>query len=442
MLVFYFLAAITVWLGVLSLRGGLRFLSHVRREVPLPPANYVPFVSVIAPFRGIDHDLEENIGALFTQRYPAYEIIFVTGRADDPGLAVVEEVCEAMSDKLQFVADSQSSHCLEVPDDPGRELSADEDDNLKIVGHPIPARVIIAGEAVDSGQKVHNLRTAVQEIDQRTEVLVFVDSDALSHVNWLQSLVAPLSDETVGAATGYRWFMPAKGGAASQLRSVWNASIASALGARADKNFCWGGSTAIRRATFERLKVAERWRGTVSDDFTLTRVLQEAQLPIHFVPACLIVSFDDCGFRELLEFTNRQLKITRVYAAHLWRAVLLGSSQFVLVFFGGIALVMARLLLRQPIGVAVGMLAIIFTLGAAKAWIRLRAVRIALRNYSSLRRQATLAHLCLWPFASALFLCNALAAAVSRRINWRGITYELKSPTEAVIIARESDWND
>jgi hypothetical protein len=36
-----------------------------------------------------------------------------------------------------------------------------------------------------------------------------------------------------------------------------------------------------------------------------------------------------------------------------------------------------------------------------------------------------------------LFLCNALLAMSSRRIKWRGISYELKSATEAVIIARE-----
>jgi hypothetical protein len=46
-------------------------------------------------------------------------------------------------------------------------------------------------------------------------------------------------------------------------------------------------------------------------------------------------------------------------------------------------------------------------------------------------------HLLLWPFASALYLCNALAAGFSRRIKWRGIDYELKSATEAVIISRE-----
>ena len=32
---------------------------------------------------------------------------------------------------------------------------------------------------------------------------------------------------------------------------------------------------------------------------------------------------------------------------------------------------------------------------------------------------------------------NAIVAGFSRRIVWRGITYELKSPTEAVIISRD-----
>jgi cellulose synthase/poly-beta-1,6-N-acetylglucosamine synthase-like glycosyltransferase len=402
LLLFYFFAAIAIWLGVLSLRGGLRYYAHVRRETARQLPVYTPFASVIAPFRGLDKELTENIRALFTQDYPTYEITFVTDRAGDPALKVVEELRASIGEIKR-----------------------------------IASRIVVSGDAIDSGQKVHNLRAAAAEIDPASEVLVFVDTDARPHAKWLRSLVAPLRDERLGAATGYRWFMPVRGGLAAHLRSVWNASIASALGAHADKNFCWGGSTAIRRTVFERLKVADRWRGTVSDDFTLTRVLREAKLPIHFVPDCLTVSFDDCGFRELLEFTTRQLKITRVYAAHLWQAVLFGSLLFVLAFFGGLALLVVRAALGLSVAVPLILLAIIFVLGAAKAWIRVRAVRIALANYGPHLGSSLLGHLLLWPFASALFLCNALAAAFSRRIKWRGIRYELKSPTEAVIISRQ-----
>jgi hypothetical protein len=38
--------------------------------------------------------------------------------------------------------------------------------------------------------------------------------------------------------------------------------------------------------------------------------------------------------------------------------------------------------------------------------------------------------------ASLLYFYNAIVAGLSRRIKWRGITYKLKSPTEAVIISR------
>ncbi|HEV7745052.1 MAG TPA: glycosyltransferase family 2 protein [Pyrinomonadaceae bacterium] len=400
MAVFYFFAAIVIWLGFLSLRGGLNFAAYVRRETARPLPDFTPFVSVIAPCRGLEDGLRENISALFQQNYPAYEVILVTDSADDASLSLMKQIIEA---------EGAGEH----------------------------ARVVIAGAAVNSGQKVHNLSVAASAVNSRSEVFVFVDTDARPQANWLRALVSPLADERIGAASGYRWFISETGGLASQLRSVWNASIASALGEREDKNFCWGGSTAIRKSTFEKLLVAEHWQGTVSDDFTLTRVLQEAKLPIHFVPACLVASVGDCSAKELLEFTNRQLKITRVYSAHLWKPVLIGSLLFCLVFFGGIALVVSRALMRLPFAVPLVALSLIYLLGVAKSYIRLQAVAIPLRSYRKQLWRSLPAHLLLWPFASALYLCNAVTAAFSRRIKWRGITYELKSATEAVIISRE-----
>lgn len=395
MLFFYFAVAIIIWLGILSLRNGFSFAAYVAEQLRLPPSDYTPFASVIAPTRGLDTGLEENIEPLLSQNYPEYEVIFVTDRSDDPSVPLIERVIK-------------QSSC--------------------------PARIVIAGDAVDSGQKVHNLRVAVSHVYSKCHVLVFVDTDARPHTDWLRSLVAPLKDQQIGAASGYRWFIPASGGIASHLRSVWNASIASALGPRGDKNFCWGGSTAIRRSTFERLRVSERWRGSVSDDFTVTRVLQEAKLPIHFVPQCLIPSLDDCSFSDLFEFTNRQLKITRTYAPHLWRSVLIGSLIFTTVFFGGLIMVIIRAAQGRSFVVPLLLLLIVYVLGAIKSYIRLQSVAGALQAYRKQLLKSLPAHVLLWPIASALFLVNGVVAACSRRITWRGITYELKSATEAVII--------
>lgn len=387
MYLYYFLAAVACWFGIQSLRNGVRFARYVRRETSRAPQNFEPFVSVIAPTRGVEPGFEENVRPLLKQDYASYEVLFVFDEMRDPSLEIVKEM---------------------------------------------GGRTVISGPAKGTGQKVHNLIAAVGEIDPRCEVIVFVDTDARPDTNWLRQLVAPLADETIGASTGYRWFIPARGGIASRLRGVWNASIASALGADTGKNFCWGGSTAIRRSTFERLNVVDHWPGTVSDDFTITRVLKEAKLPIHFTPHCLVASVGDCGFGELLEFTTRQIKITRVYASHLWLPLLLGSAQFAIVFFGGIALwIVSR---SVPVLVIV---TVLFLLGAAKSVIRWRAVSIPLAEHRSKLNRDLLAHVFLWPFASLLYLYNTIVAGFSRRITWRGITYELKSPSEAVIISRE-----
>jgi len=390
MVVYYILAAISCWIGIKSLLGGFRFADYVRRETSRPLPNFQPFASVIAPGRGLEPGLADNLRPLLTQDYARYEVLFVFDAADDPAIEVVEQLTAAAT---------------------------------------LPTRIVIAGPATDSGQKVHNLRIATTQVDPESEVLVFVDTDARPGRDWLKKLVAPLVDKGLGASTGYRWFIPENGGLASRLRSVWNASIASALGADTTKNFCWGGSTAIHRTTFNELAVNDRWRGTVSDDFTITGVLKEAKLPIHFTPNCLVASAGDCDFKELLEFTTRQIKITRVYASHLWLPLLLGSSLFTITFFGGLILI--SVYPRSPVAY---ILLILFALGAVKSFIRFRAVSRVLK----ISNGDLVAQIFLWPFAQLLYLYNAIIAGFSQRITWRGITYELKSPREAVIISRDS----
>jgi cellulose synthase/poly-beta-1,6-N-acetylglucosamine synthase-like glycosyltransferase len=397
MYVYYFLAAVACFFGFQSLRSGFRYVAYVKRETSKPLPNYQPFVSVIAPSRGLEPGLEENLRTLLNQDYPFYEVLFVFDRKDDPAVDVLSRLA------------------------PGN----------------VSARTIISGPASDSGQKVHNLRVAVDEVDSKSEVLVFVDTDARPGKLWLRKLVAPLADETLAASSGYRWFVPKQGGLASRMRSVWNASVASALGEDRQKNFCWGGSTAIRRSVFAELNIRERWRGSVSDDFTVTNVIKEAKLPIHFTPHCLVASVGDCDLGELFEFTTRQIKITRVYAPQLWKPLLLGCSLFTIVFFGGILLLFARIALGHSWLVLFLVLCLVFALGAIKAVIRLQVVGIPLVDYKRELRRDMLAHFFLWPVASFLYLYNAIVAGFSRRVSWRGITYELKSPNEAVIISRD-----
>ena len=218
------------------------------------------------------------------------------------------------------------------------------------------------------------------------------------------------------------------------MRSVWNASIASALGQNTRSNFCWGGSMAIRRDTFERLEIREKWLGTLSDDFTVTRAIKAAGLPIVFVPQALTASVGDCSFGETVEFTTRQMKITRVYATPLWLMSLVGSAVFNAVMITAFLIVVLSRNNGPPVWISIAVLVLVTVFSTGKSWLRLTAVRLALPEHEAeLQRQAWTQNT-LWILAPNLFLYNSLASLVSRRMTWRGIRYELKSPTETVII--------
>ncbi len=395
-LVFYILAVLLIYLSYKSLRGGFHYLNYFKKELARPPSDYTPFTTVFAPCKGLEDGLAKNLAALLEQDYPHYEVIFVTDGEHDPAVPVVREA--------------------------SRKAAMD-------------AKLVFSSKADESSRKVESLREAVLHADNRSQVFVFVDSDARPSKDWLRNLVAPLEDVNVGAATGYRWLLSDRPTFASELRSVWNASIASALGADTKSNFCWGGSMAIRRDTFERLDIREKWRGTLADDFAVTRAMNAAKLPIYFVPQALTASIEDCTVREMLEFTTRQMKITRVYAPKLWLRSFLGSGLFCVVMLSAIAIVIFSRTNNLNVLIAIITLSLVSILGIGKSWLRLRAVRLVLTEYEDELRKQMLPQLTLWLFSPFVFLYNSAAALFSRRIEWRGIQYELVSPTETKIIA-------
>lgn len=399
MLVFYFFALIVVWLGWVSFRGGIDYLKFFKSELAKPKSDFAPFCTIFAPCRGMDSDLAENLSALFKQDFPAYEIIFVTDNENDASVPIINSLISAFPR-------------------PGGKL-------------------IIAGKAENEGQKVHNLRQAVLHASPKSEVFVFVDSDARPGKDWLRNLIAPLTNENIGCATGYRWFLSEKGGFSAELLSAWNASVVSFLGKDQNKNFCWGGSTAIRRADFEPLKVSDHWQGTLSDDFIVMRVMRAAKKGICFVPQCLTASFHDPSFHEMLEFTTRQIKITRVYATNFWLLSFIGAILFNLTFWAGVILLFYATGWHFWLTLAFILATII--LGIGKAWIRLDAVKLVLTEYQNQLNRQFFWQNTLWLLTPILYFYNGFAALISRRINWRGITYELKSPTETVIIATNAE---
>src|SRR6185369_14171125 len=133
------LAIVSFWFGLQSLLSGIRYAAYVRRETSRPLPDFQPFVSVIAPGRGLEPGLIDNLRPLVTQDYPHYEVLFVFDALDDPALKIVDALKKTAT---------------------------------------VDTHTVITGPATDGGQKVHNLRVAVNNDDSRSEVLVCVDPDA------------------------------------------------------------------------------------------------------------------------------------------------------------------------------------------------------------------------------------------------------------------------
>ena len=358
------LGIIAILQGFLTLLDGLKAGRYMRTFRPRRMAR--ERVTVFCPCKGTDAEFEKNIQSILAQDYPKYDV--------------------------QFVVE-------------------DEDDAACQMLRSLGVSVLVAGHATNCGQKVHNLRYAVEH-NATADVYVFCDSDARFSPNWLSTLLAPL--DAANITTGYRWYVPTRLHVPTLLRSAWNSSSVGILGDH-NRNFAWGGSNAMHRETFHRLKILDAWRGAVSDDYAITRTAQRAGAKIVFVPECLIPSYGECSFRELLEFTTRQIIITRVYHPGLWRVGFAGHAVFNLAFW--------LLPFSHPI-----LWGVVYVLSAAKSWVRYSAVQTAL-PLSALSKHGWF-YILGSPLVAGLYLYNMIASALSTEIVWRQIHYKLISPNE------------
>jgi cellulose synthase/poly-beta-1,6-N-acetylglucosamine synthase-like glycosyltransferase len=388
----------------LALIATARFTRYALRGRAARQTRYQPKAVVIVPCRGLEHGFEENVQAILAQDYRDYEVIFVTESESDPAHGILARILKQR-----------------------RRLAP-------------PTWVVVAGEARNRGQKVHNLLAALdtlKSIDRRVEALVFADSDMRPARNWLAELVAPLGDHRVGATTGYRWYLPSNEGRdpaqsfASFLLSVWNASALALLGERSE--FAWGGSTAILRENFDEIGVKERWQGALSDDYVLTSAVRERGQRIKFVPQCLVASRSEVTGKDLLEFTTRQMRITRVYSPRVWRLACASHGLFNLAFWGGLLRLVVSSLTGTPNRSLAALLAGVFLFGAITGAMR---ALVAARLLAAVHGIKWLAYLSLGPVVSLVYLYNIVDSARSTRIVWRGIGYDMVSPNETVILHR------
>jgi ceramide glucosyltransferase len=398
--IFYLLVVVQIALGLYSLWDGYEWFRRIRGRLSSHAGFYAPTAAVICPCKGSEPGLEENLMALTRFDYANYEIYFSLATSLDPALKIVERVKAASARRVH---------------------------------------IVIAGPAEDCGEKVHNLRRAVESLTDNFEVIVFTDSDVRVPKGWLGKLIAPLQDPRIGATTAYRWIIPSRaigaGGFASAMASAWNASVATMLG-RPRENFCWGGGTAIRRSTFNDVHVLEAWEGAVSDDFALTHALQAAGKPIVFCPECLAATLHPWTGTSLLEFTNRQILITRVYSPRRWGMGMAAHLGYVVTLFFAGFVILTMMAGGDPWMNLALMAFVIPFLAVIKGVLRTIAVTEMLPEWKAQLNPWSWVWTALAPLVPFLFAWNFISSLLSRRTRWRNVRYELVSPSITRVLQR------
>jgi ceramide glucosyltransferase len=392
---FYYLAVLQIAVGAYLLWDGLQWMSYARRRLRRVPGSHMPRAAVLCPCKGLEAGLERNLAALTEFDYNNYEVFFILATHSDPAHAAVTRIAS---------------------------------------GSKVPAHVIIANRPDGCAEKVHNLSVAIQQLPEDFELLVFADSDGRPGKSWLRRMVGPLQDVHVGAATTMRWFIPNRGNLATGLLVAWNASIVTMLKEKG-RNFCWGGGTAIRRQMFDQAGVLEEWSHSVSDDYSMTRALERARRPIVFLPDCLTASYVDTDVRGLFEFTNRQVLITRVYSGKTWAWAAATHLLYCVTLLLGVWVTIDNVMATLP-AFQLGFLTCVpMLLAAIRGGMRVMVAAEAIVAAKPQITNNSWVYIVLGAFVPFLMLVNFAVSLLTRKIKWRGITYELISPQQTRILA-------
>lgn len=391
LVVFTGMAVLSFLLALFSFGAGIRFRFLAMRPNGQIRSDYVPPAVVVVACKGLDPGLEANLAALMSQEYPAYRIVFALDDYEDEAHEVIR----------------------------------------KLAGAPrVKVTVVTADPVRNATGKAAALIRAAKEITAKDEVIAFMDSDARPPRHWLRSLVAPLQDPSIGAATTYRWYVHERS-LASATRSAWNAAGTNIMFNEA-MNFAWGGSYAIRRETFERTYIAAKWASALSDDMVVTQAVKGVGLRVAYVPTATVLTEEPGDWRSVIEWTTRQTVMMRAYDPRVTRYAALAYATVSGSIDLGIAFVAVAILASPAYWLPALLLLSHVPFTAVKAALRLATFRRITGHHLGPTGPFVVGSL-VTPWLT-LYVLNI--ARKLRVISWRGTLYEIRGPAPLRVVRR------
>lgn len=236
--------------------------AQLRRFLDLPPPHPSsrPKVSFLKPLCGNEPHLADNLRSFCRQDYPAPQIVCGVADAADPALTAVEQATSLLAAEQKVVVVDPRRHGC----------------NLKI------------------GNLLNMLPHATGE------VLIIADSDVRVTPGYLDDVVAPLADSTVGLVTCLYVGRPAENlWSRIGAMGVNHGFLPSALVARAlgRHDGCFGATMALRRETLDAVGGLRPLQDILADDWALGAAVRRngQRIALAARPVDIIVHEPDFG---------------------------------------------------------------------------------------------------------------------------------------------------
>ncbi len=378
--------------------GFVRCLQGWKRD--LIGDNDCPEAVVILCLRGGDPFLSKCIEGLIAQDYPRFRVCFMIDHANDPAMQVLRETL--------------ASHAFDRYD-------------IHSLANPLNTCSL----------KCSSLVQAVGGLPATTQFIALLDADTIPHRSWLRELATALQPESVGAATGNRWYMPNELSDGALIRYVWNAA---AVVQMYWYRIAWGGTLAIKTDTIRQAKLIDRWSHAFCEDTMLRHQLSEIGQRVEFVPSLMMINREDCTVGSFYGWVQRQLLTAKLYHP-LWYAVVgHGFSSAGLLLWGWATA--AYFLMRQDwliaLSVAAAMIAFQIALSLLLPWmesavqpiVRARGESCDWNAQLTRRRFAWSVWATQWVYTWALTTCLFV-----RRVSWRGVEYDVHGSWKIHLLA-------
>jgi ceramide glucosyltransferase len=221
--------------SILSVWTIVGFLSKSQKIIKnLKYVEFKPPVSVLKPVRGLEKDLKAQLKSICFQDYPNYQVIYSVQDSEDPALTIIKEIQDEMGSER--------------------------------------VSVLISNVEVGANGKVNNLLGAIEKAEH--EIIIISDSDTYLQPNYLENMVAPLSNPEVGCVCSLfkgiqadQWFekMELLSINADFMPSVIFATVTGA------SNACLGSSIAISRSTLKEIGGLESLADYLVEDYEIGR---------------------------------------------------------------------------------------------------------------------------------------------------------------------------